>query len=139
MIIKRQYEILGILVQRDPKAKEIIYRILAGMENELLEQVLSPFAQITLYNADLSCGIPGYLFQEILKEMNHLDKVEPYDNGLTYRNVSFIAFEPSRKGNAIRIIMKNSYIEQPERIVKVISIDDEKVIDDWGYRKPYVE
>ncbi len=139
MIIRRQYEILGVLIKRDPKAKEIIDQICKGLDHELREMVFSPYNGLTLYNADMGCGLPGEMFSTLLKEFNRLDETDPYDNGLSYRDISGIDYEPSRKGSAIRLIMKCHHAESPERIVSVIAIENDSVIKDWGYRKPIKE
>lgn len=57
----------------------------------------------------------------------------------SYRDISGIDYEPSRKGSAIRLIMKCHHAESPERIVSVIAIENDSVIKDWGYRKPIKE
>ena len=96
----------------------------------------SPYINLSLYNADLGCGLPGEMFIRLLEEFNKLDESSPYDNGLTYRDVTTVIFEPSRKGSAIKLIMKRQKFELPERVVQVIAIENDSVIKDWGYRKP---
>ncbi len=139
MIIRRQYEILGIIAKRDPKAKTVIDRICKDLDSELRESILSPYTSLTLYNADLGCGLPGKMFNELLEEFNKLDEIDPYDNGLNYRDVTCIDYEPSKKGSAIKLIMKCKRVEMPERIVSVVAIERKSIIEDWGYRKPIHE
>lgn len=136
MIIKRQYEILGMVVKRDTKAQKIAEQVCKDLDSELCEAIFSPYISLTLYNAGMGCGLPGEMFSKLLEEFNRLDETDPYDNGLTYRDVTSIEYETSRKGSAIRLIMKSNKAEQAERIVKVIAVDDQTVIKDWGFRKP---
>ena len=133
MIIKRQYEILGMVVKRDQKARKIVDEVCKDLDSELREKIFSPDITLTLYNAGMGCGLPGEMFSKLLEEFNRLDETDPYDNGLTYRDVTSIEYYPSRKGNAIRLIMKNHYAEQAERIVKVLAVDDQSVIKDWDF------
>ena len=84
----------------------------------------------------MGCGLPGEMFTRLLEEFNKLDELSPYDNGLTYRDVTTVVFEPSRKGSAIKLIMKSQKFELPERVVQVIAIECDSIIKNWGYRKP---
>lgn len=136
MIIRRQYEILGMVVERDPKAREIVDEVCKDLDCDLRERIFSPYINLSLYNADMGCGLPGEMFTKLLEEFNKLDETDPYDNGLTYRDVSAVSFEPSRKGSAIKLIMKSQKFELPERAVQVIAIEGNSIIKDWGYRKP---
>ena len=136
MIIRRQYEILGMVVERDPKARKIVDEVCKNLDCDLREKIFSPYINLSLYNADMGCGLPGEMFTKLLEEFNNLDETNPYDNGLTYRDVDTISFEPSRKGNAIKLILKCQKSELPERVVGVIAIEGNSMIKDWGYRKP---
>ncbi len=136
MIIRRQYEILGMVVKRDPKAKEIVDKVCKELDPDLQARIFSPYINLTLFNADMGCGLPGEMFSKLLEEFNKLDETYPYDNGLTYQDVTSVSFEPSRKGTAIKLIMKSQKIEMPERVVCVIAVEGNSLIKDWGYRKP---
>ena len=135
MIIKRQYETFGMLYLRDPKARELLIAACEGLDDDLRSRVLSPDNSIIVHYADLGCGLRGDKYAEFLRKLNELDQVEPYDNGLTYRDISRIEHEASRKGKAVRLVMWTERVEQPQRIVKVISLEEDSVIDDWGIRK----
>ena len=102
MIIKRQYEILGILLDRDPASRKMYDQLTSSMSRELYEMI--PVYGFTLHEAGMGCGLPGEVFNQLLVEFDKLDHTSPYDNGLTYRDVSGVACEPSRQGRAIRIM-----------------------------------
>ena len=62
MIIRRQYEILGMVVKRDPKAKEIVDEVCKELDPDLQARIFSPYINLTLFNADMGCGLPGEMF-----------------------------------------------------------------------------
>lgn len=138
MNIKRQYEMIGVLLQRDPKAKEFLEAACEDLDDDMQKFVLNHENEIILHDADLGCGIPGDRYVELMKKLDVLDMMDPYDNGLNYQDVSEVEFSASRRGNAVRLVMWCNHVEQPRRIVKVIAVDDEKVIEDWGVRRPEV-
>lgn len=138
MIIKRQYETFGMLYLRDPKAKELLIAACEGEDEGTRNYVLNPDNDIIVHYADMGCGLRGDKYNVFLKKLNELDQTDPYDNGLSYRDVIEIEHYPSRQGRAVRLIMWSRRLEEPRRIVKVIALEDEKVIEDWDVRKPNI-
>ena len=133
MIIKRRYETIGDLIRRDPASREIFrkaceakYKDLPSWEDRLEKWVV-------INQADLGSGIPGDQYQDLLASLDRLDQMKPYDNGLTYTDVTEIKYESSRKGHAVQLIMKSRKIERPERIVCIVALDDTPaIIPTWA-------
>ncbi len=134
MIIKRQYELINYLLLRDAASETAFDRITKSIDPETLSYIRR--ASFTLNEADMGCGLPGATFNELLQAFDELDKTSPYDNGLTYQDVSKVVTYSSRQGKAIRIVLCSKRFEEPERIVSVVAMDESKRIADWGIRKP---
>ena len=134
MIIKRQYELINFLLSRDPTSSDAFDRITKSLDPNISATIRR--SSFTLNEAGLGCGLPGEMFGELLQEFNDLDETSPYDNGLTYQDVSKVVTYPSRQGRAIRIILSSQHFEEPERIVAVFAMDESRRIADWGIRKP---
>jgi hypothetical protein len=101
--------------------------------------VLNPDNNIIVHYADMGCGLRGDKYNEFLKKLDELDQTDPYDNGLSYRDVIEIEHYPGRRGRAVRLVMWSRRLEEHRRIVKVIALEDDKVIEDWGVRMPNIE
>ena len=87
---------------------------------------------IILNDAGMGSCLPNLRW--ILEEMDKLDKVAPYDNGYTYRDVNKVTCWPSRKGSAALLCMEYAGGDFDE-IVQVVAIEshgtDTKVIKPW--------
>lgn len=134
MIIKRQYELINYLLLRDAASEAVFDRITKSVDPEVTSYVRR--ASFTLNETDMGCGLPGTVFNELLQAFDELDKTSPYNNGLTYQDVSKVVTYASRQGRAIRIVLYSQHFEGPERIVAVIAMNESKKIADWGIRKP---
>jgi len=135
MIIKRKYEQIGILVEKDIASKEILMKALTSKYDEMeAERILKCDSDSFLYLADMSLCIPKY--DEVMKILDELDDEKPYDNGLTYRDVTRVQLFPSRKGSAAELWMINLVPERISRIVQIIAIEYKDgvntFIQSWG-------
>ena len=90
MIIKRRYVSIYRIMQRDPAGHQIIEQAYAnaGIDNKeqqrLLEYVLCN--RISLSTAEMGSGIVN--IEYIRNEFERLDAEQPYDNGLTFADVT---------------------------------------------------
>ena len=106
MIIQRRYVKIFRIMQNDPQGKAILYKAFgdAGRTDEDRDFTLNADAGIILNDAGMGSCIPNLRW--ILEEMDKLDKVSPYENGYTYRNVNKVTCWPSRKGSAALLCME---------------------------------
>ena len=114
-------------------------RKIVGNESAII--ILTAYKWDDILDEAVQAGVDSFIAKplfasKLLEEFNKLDETYPYDNGLTYQDVTSVSFEPSRKGTAIKLIMKSQKIEMPERVVCVIAVEGNSLIKDWGYRKP---
>lgn len=135
MIIKRRFEIIGKLLERDPKSKDIFYEILRKniKDDNKIEELLSFNYHTFVYLADMGSGLIG--INEIRECLNILDDELPYDNGLNYSHVNRTEVLSSKEGNAavITMLIDNADIK---RIVQIISVENDndktKLIKPWS-------
>ena len=119
LIIQRKYEWLGLLYQNDPSSKEAIDTAFAQLnindnrKKELLEYNYSCISAFM----DLGCGIPGECYSRFMDEFDNLDNSHPYENGLSFNDVSDIEYETSRKGTSIQMRFVSKKFDLPYRIV----------------------
>ncbi len=135
MIIKRKYEVIGELVKKDLDAKKILMdALLTHFSQNEAERILMSNNESCIYNADTSSCIPN--IDEVKAKFAELDKKRPYDNELTFRDVTQVFSFPSRQGKATELWMISKKVEVPARIVQVVAIEyDEgelKTIKPWG-------
>lgn len=134
MVIRRRYVKLFRIMQNDPQGKAILYKAFsdAGRFDEDRDFTLNADAGIILNDAGMGSCLPNLRW--ILEEMDKLDKVAPYDNGYTYRDVNKVTCWPSRKGSAALLCMEYAGGDFDE-IVQVVAIEshgtDTKVIKPW--------
>ena len=134
MIIKRKYELIGELIKHDPESKKIIMdALLTHFDRKGAEKVLTADSESYLYIKDMSLCIPD--FENVLRRLDELDSTKPYDNGLTYKDVSSTVAFPDKSGEAIEIWLISSKIERPNRIVQIIAFknkgEETQFIDPW--------
>lgn len=139
MIIKRQYETYGMLMT-DEKTKAAIYDALSKsnrpMSKERIERIVNYIHWIRFDQTDLGSGIPGECYQLMKKAFEELDKTDPFDNHLTYRDVTQVLTFPSRKGNAIELfLIRGETAELGAEIVQIIAFEQDgngvKAIEPW--------
>ena len=90
---------------------------------------------------NLGCGIPGQCYTYFMDGFDALDKSEPYDNGLTFKNVTKIEYETSHNGTAIQIRFVKEYMDMPIQIVSFAAIENSnglvKMNKGWEMTPPY--
>ena len=136
MIIKRKYATYGQLIS-DEITKAAIIQIFDkfNVSADVRNYIIDPYNDIIVFNTDMGSGIPGEAYKEIRQKLDELDVTNPFDNNLTYSDVSNTLSFSSRKGNAITQILYCKKVEMPIRIVQVLSFEykDGKVnfIEPW--------
>lgn len=78
MIIKRKYEKIGTLIERDSEAKDIIKLVLSGKYNE--EEINYIIESNTNNSVIKSSNISSRVLNELIKKLEKLDKKRPYNN-----------------------------------------------------------
>ena len=73
---------------------------------------------------NLGCGIPGKTYQHFMNGFDVLDQEQPYDNGLTFKDITGIEYETSRKGAAMQMRFVNQTYDLPYRIVGFAAIEN---------------
>lgn len=126
MIIPRKYEWLGILYEQDPEVKDLVDKAfdLAKITSEYKKRLLE-------YNhcnlpafLNMGCGIPGDSYSFIMQGLEVLDKTKPYENGLSFSDVTNIEYETSRKGTAIQMRFVSEPADCPYRIVGFAAVEN---------------
>lgn len=143
MIIQRKYEWLGILYTYDEKSKEVIDRAFKnGKLSRAEKKKLLEYNHCnTLDFLNIGCGIPSDIYKDFMEKLEELDATDPYDNGLTFNDVTDIEYESSRKGTALqmRFIIQNSDIRY--RIVGFAAIENSngemQINKGWKMKDPF--
>lgn len=135
MIIPRKYELFGILYKNDAKAKQVIDDAFSEIDPHKAESLIRYNHDRIIAWFDIGSGVSGEAYQKILKGFSALDITDPYDNGLTFRDVSKIGYESSRKGTAIQMRFYSCKADCPIRIIGVVAIknDSGKLEIDKGW------
>ena len=137
MIIKRKYATYGQL-SADEVTKATIIRIFEkfNVSEDIYNFTLDPYNDVIVMNTDMGSGIPGPAYQELRKAFDELDITDPYDNGLTYRDVTDVYMDYSRKGSAILQILYRNKVEMPKVIVQVVAFEykngNAEFIEPWN-------
>lgn len=144
MVIQRKYEWLGIMCEKDNAVKELVEEAfeLAEVTPEWKKKLMDyNYSNIPAF-LNLGCGIPGESYGHIMAGLEKLDKEVPYDNGLTFKDVTNIEYETSRKGTAMQMRLVNESSELPYRIVGFAAIDniDGKIgiNEGWEMTAPFI-
>ena len=144
MIIPRKYEWLGVLYQNDLLSKNAIDKAFAQLginDNRKKELLEYNHCSISAF-MDLGCGIPGECYSNFMKAFEKLDCDIPYDNGLSFNDVSSIEYETSRKGKAIQMRFVSQKCELPLRIVGFASLENTdgeiQINKGWQMTNPFV-
>ena len=138
MIIKRKYEWLGVLYENDPLSRQAVDEALAcenvkeDWKKELLEYNYSRIPAVF----DMGCGFPSNSYVSFMEAFERLDKTNPYDNGMTFKDVNSVEFETSRKGTAIQFRLISKLWDSPRRIIGFVSVENNdavlKLIEGWA-------
>lgn len=144
MIIARKYEWLGTLYENDPKSREAIDLAFAHehIDSEKKDYLLKYNHNNISAFLNLGCGIPGECYQLFMKAFEKLDLDSPYDNGLSFKDVTEVEFESSRRGTAIQLRFVNRVYDLPYRIVGFSALqmkDDGIGLDKgWTMAAPFI-
>lgn len=138
MIIKRKYATYGELYS-DETTKMAIMQIFDEykVKDYVREGVLNPNNDVLVFNTDMGMCIPSEAYKALRKKLDELDSTHPFDNHLTYRDVTNIMNLPSRKGAAILQIMYRKKAEMPIQIVQAIAFEykngEMEFIEPWDF------
>lgn len=126
MRIKRKYEWFGLLYENDLLAREAIDSAFAeiGFPEDRKKYLIEQDYSILPVNMDMGSGIPGQCYRSFMDCFEELDKTDPYDNGLTFKDVSSADIETSRKGTAIQFRLIKRWYDMPERIVGFVAVEN---------------
>ena len=136
MIIERKYATYGQLYC-DQASKDTLIRILNKHNTPefVCNYILNLNNDIIFCNTDMSSGIPGEAFHDLQQAFEDLDKTNPFDNGLTYRDVTEVVTLPSRKGSAVMQLMYMNKADLPKVIVQIVALEYKNgktyVIEPW--------
>ncbi len=139
MIIKRRYASFGALL-KDPLSKQAMINSIKNTSKEFTdekaESILVEASWIIFYQADLGCGIPGNAYRQMQEKFEELDKTDPFDNGLTYNDVTRVLTFPSRRGNAMmQWLIRNETADLNAEIIQIIAFEKDgqgiKAIEPW--------
>lgn len=144
MIIPRKYEWFGMLYEIDEDVKEIVDEAFkrADSDDAWKKKVLEyNYSNISAF-FNIGCGLPRGSYKYIMEKFDALDKEKPYDNGLTFRDVTRIEYEASRKGVAMQMRFVSEKAESDYRIVCFAAIENNdgkmKINPGWELGAPYV-
>lgn len=146
MIIERKYEWLGILYKNDELSKDAIDKAFAAIE---LSSDMKSKEELLEYNGanipafmNMGCGIPGECYHKFMSDFEKLDISNPYDNGLSFNDVTKIEYEVSRKGMAIQMRFVSERVEMPYRIVGFAAIQNTNgafsINKGWRMAAPFI-
>lgn len=126
MIIKRKFEWFGVLYNSDPLSREAIERALTHIsisEKQIEEIVNVNYDNIPAF-FDLGCGIPGECYKSFMDQFDKLDTTNPYENGMSFKDVTKIEYETSRKGTAIQMRFVSMPFESAYRIIGIFALEN---------------
>lgn len=146
MIIERKYEWLGILYENDELSKAAIDK---AFDTTTFSSDMKSKEELLIYNGayipafmNIGCGIPGECYRKLMGDFEKLDASNPYDNGLTFKDVTRIEYEASRKGTAIQMRFVSERAEMPYRIVGFAAIQNTNgaisINKGWGMTAPFI-
>ncbi len=122
MIIERKYEWFGMLYESDPFSKAVIDKAFLSIDDELKKELFSYNHYGIPAFFTLGCGIPGECYSFMMEEFEKLDKSNPYDNKLTFNDVTRVRHSNYNEGKSIQIELINEFPDMPYRIVGHFSI-----------------
>lgn len=137
MIIKRKHETYGMLLS-DEKTKKNMYEIMRKY-NLTDQQIKDKFSYIwwTRFEmTEMGAGISGDAYREMKNAFASLDSTDPFDNHLTYSDVTKVLTFPSRKGNAVmQWLIRGANSDLGDEIVQIVAFEKNgnyiKAIEPW--------
>lgn len=136
MVIKRRFACYCQLLEDAPSKKAMIdaFKKYGVNEEEAIDH-LSTIGGVIVHNTDEGSCIPYDIYNDFCTAFEELDKTAPFDNRLSYNDVSGIVHFASRKGNAMTQVMYCQYHDMPVRIVQVIAFEHDgesiRPIEPW--------
>ena len=139
MIIKRKYELFGILYGNDPDSKALIDKALDSYHSpSTKEHILFSDSDIIPAFFDMGCGIRGEAYKQIMEGLDKLDKEKPYDNGLSVGDTTRVEHELSRHGKRLQLRLVNQTYDNPYRIVGFVTVGNKNgkpvITDGWDMK-----
>lgn len=123
MIIERKFVKFGILCERDPKAKEIFMKAFnESYREEVKEEMWANLYYQCLYERDMAWCFGK--IADVIDGFELLDKSEPYDNGLTFDDITSVEIAEKEEDFLILNLLNIFYGEK--QIVKRIKIDNKE-------------
>ncbi len=124
MFIKRKYATYGQLYS-DEASKAAVMKIFDkfNVVEDVRNYILDPYNDIIVINTDEGSCIPSEAYQELRQVFEELDNTSPFDNQLTFRDVTGVMSFPSRKGAAEMQILYSRKDEMPVVIVQVLAFE----------------
>ena len=126
MRIKRKYEWFGFLYENDQLSREAIDVAFAEVvfPEDRKQNLIERGYYLLPANMDMGSGIPDKCYRSFMDRFEELDKTDPYDNGLTFKDVRSVEIETSRKGTAIQFKLIKQWYDMPERIVGFVAVEN---------------
>lgn len=118
MIIKRQYVTFKELINKDSKFKSLIEYISSSWDNNYSNFFYSTLINQCFYQREMSWAMPK--IGDLLKGLEKLDEESPYDNQLTYDDVTDVEIY-QRSEEEITLLLINKF-EDYKTIVAVKTI-----------------
>lgn len=120
-------------MESDPEAKQIFYEEMREEyeTDEHIAEIIQADYGVFTYLADM-----GACIETIRKRLDELDEIKPYDNKLTYQDVTNVSCLPSRKGTAAVFCLESNHGDMFPRIVEIIGVEHKdgktKMIKPWA-------
>lgn len=136
MIIKRELCTYGQLMFDEFTRSEIkkVYEK-HGLSEEDMRNQMGYVHNVLVLNTEMGSGIPGKVYFDLKQLFERLDLEKPFDNGMTYKDVTDSCCFSSRKGNAIMQWLINRTPDCVPLIVQVVAFERDgqyiKAIEPW--------
>ena len=139
MIIKRKFELFGILYENDPDSKAVIDSALDAYHSaQEKKHILEGDSGAIPAYFDMGCGIAGGAYKQIIKGLDKLDNKKPYDNGLSVGDTTSVEHELSQDGKRLQLRLVKQVYDDPYRIVGLVVLSSEEgkavITDGWDMK-----
>jgi len=136
MIIKRRYATVGQICT-DETTKNAICEIFDAhnVPEDIRVFVFDPYSSVMISNSNMSMFMSKSVYKEVMEKLEELDKTDPFDNLLNYKNVDKVLTIPGKKGGALMQIMYSKQPDLPTRVVQVLAFETKEgkteLIEPW--------
>ena len=139
MIIKREYVTFGTLA-KDKVTGDLMRKAIKESQPDLsenkIDEMLYYIREVIFNQAELGCGIRGEAYQKMREMFTKLDNEIPFDNGLTYRDVTDVITFPNKEGNEMtQWLIRKENSDYCNEIVQVIAFKNSEAgivpIEPW--------